>query len=157
MRLIVFASLFLLPIIVSAEMREWTNSEGKKVNARYHALVGDKVQMILPNGQLFTVIGFSNVEIGEEIAVLFSHLSLSTQLALLDHVDVESRVEARIVCVDQLMNQIAKFRYMFGGRATTPVTIRTMIDGWPAASISLRSWRAFWTPGTRPTHSASAG
>jgi pyruvate/2-oxoglutarate/acetoin dehydrogenase E1 component len=31
------------------------------------------------------------------------------------------------VCLDQLMNQIAKFRYMFGGRATTPVTIRTMI------------------------------
>jgi pyruvate/2-oxoglutarate/acetoin dehydrogenase E1 component len=31
------------------------------------------------------------------------------------------------VCLDQLMTQIAKFRYMFGGRATTPVTIRTMI------------------------------
>jgi pyruvate/2-oxoglutarate/acetoin dehydrogenase E1 component len=31
------------------------------------------------------------------------------------------------VCLDQLMNQIAKFRYMFGGRTTTPVTIRTMI------------------------------
>ncbi len=31
------------------------------------------------------------------------------------------------VCLDQLMNQIAKFRYMFGGRAATPVTIRTMI------------------------------
>ena len=31
------------------------------------------------------------------------------------------------VCLDQLMNQIAKFRYMFGGGATTPVTIRTMI------------------------------
>ncbi len=31
------------------------------------------------------------------------------------------------VCLDQIMNQIAKFRYMFGGKATTPVTIRTMI------------------------------
>ena len=31
------------------------------------------------------------------------------------------------VCLDQLMNQIAKFRYMFGGRASTPITIRTMI------------------------------
>ena len=31
------------------------------------------------------------------------------------------------VCLDQLMNQIAKFRYMFGGGATTPVNIRTMI------------------------------
>lgn len=31
------------------------------------------------------------------------------------------------VCLDQIMNQIAKFRYMFGGHVTTPVTIRTMI------------------------------
>ncbi|MEP1472680.1 MAG: alpha-ketoacid dehydrogenase subunit beta [Halieaceae bacterium] len=31
------------------------------------------------------------------------------------------------VCLDQLMNQIAKFRYMFGGDVSTPVTIRTMI------------------------------
>jgi len=31
------------------------------------------------------------------------------------------------VCFDQVLNQIAKFRYMFGGRAKTPVTIRTTI------------------------------
>lgn len=30
------------------------------------------------------------------------------------------------VCGDQIINQMAKFRYMFGGRATTPVTIRTL-------------------------------
>jgi pyruvate dehydrogenase E1 component beta subunit len=30
------------------------------------------------------------------------------------------------VCFDQIFNQAAKFRYMFGGRAVTPVTIRTM-------------------------------
>src|SRR6188472_513610 len=30
------------------------------------------------------------------------------------------------VCLDQIFNQAAKFRYMFGGRAVTPVTIRTM-------------------------------
>lgn len=28
------------------------------------------------------------------------------------------------VCMDQIMNQIAKFRYMFGGRASTPLVIR---------------------------------
>lgn len=44
------------------------------------------------------------------------------------------------VCLDQLMNQIAKFRYMFGGRATTPVTIRTMIGA---------------GTGTGPQHSAT--
>src|SRR5205823_3396737 len=30
------------------------------------------------------------------------------------------------VCMDQIVNQLAKMRYMFGGKATLPVTIRTM-------------------------------
>jgi pyruvate dehydrogenase E1 component beta subunit len=39
------------------------------------------------------------------------------------------------VCFDQIFNQAAKFRYMFGGRAVTPVTIRTMIGaGFRAAA-----------------------
>lgn len=31
------------------------------------------------------------------------------------------------VCLDQILNQIAKFRYMFGGKAKVPLVIRTMI------------------------------
>lgn len=39
------------------------------------------------------------------------------------------------VCGDQIINQIAKFRYMFGGKATTPVVIRTLFGaGLRAAS-----------------------
>ncbi|HKT64609.1 MAG TPA: alpha-ketoacid dehydrogenase subunit beta, partial [Burkholderia sp.] len=30
------------------------------------------------------------------------------------------------VCFDQIFNQAAKFRYMFGGKAVTPVVIRAM-------------------------------
>jgi len=30
------------------------------------------------------------------------------------------------VCGDQIINQMAKFRYMFGGKATTPVVIRSL-------------------------------
>src|SRR5437588_12437804 len=33
------------------------------------------------------------------------------------------------VCFDQIFNQAAKFRYMFGGKATTPLVIRTMYGG----------------------------
>jgi pyruvate dehydrogenase E1 component beta subunit len=33
------------------------------------------------------------------------------------------------VCLDQLFNQAAKLRYMFGGKARVPLTIRTMIGG----------------------------
>jgi acetoin:2,6-dichlorophenolindophenol oxidoreductase subunit beta len=39
------------------------------------------------------------------------------------------------VCFDQIFNQAAKFRYMFGGRAVTPMVIRTMYGaGMRAAS-----------------------
>ena len=33
------------------------------------------------------------------------------------------------VCLDQIFNQAAKFRYMFGGKAETPVVIRAMCGG----------------------------
>ncbi|MBC6404177.1 MAG: alpha-ketoacid dehydrogenase subunit beta [Rhodospirillales bacterium] len=39
------------------------------------------------------------------------------------------------VCFDQIFNQAAKFRYMFGGRAVTPMVVRTMYGaGFRAAS-----------------------
>jgi pyruvate dehydrogenase E1 component beta subunit len=39
------------------------------------------------------------------------------------------------VCFDQIFNQAAKFRYMFGGKARTPLVIRTMIGaGFRAAA-----------------------
>ena len=33
------------------------------------------------------------------------------------------------VCFDQIFNQAAKFKYMFGGKAETPVVIRCMVGG----------------------------
>ncbi|MEP4378961.1 MAG: alpha-ketoacid dehydrogenase subunit beta [Alphaproteobacteria bacterium] len=33
------------------------------------------------------------------------------------------------VCFDQILNQAAKFRYMFGGKATTPMVVRTTYGG----------------------------
>lgn len=33
------------------------------------------------------------------------------------------------VCFDQIFNQAAKFKYMFGGKAQTPVVIRAMVGG----------------------------
>jgi len=39
------------------------------------------------------------------------------------------------VCLDQIYNQAAKFKYMFGGKAQTPVVIRTMVGaGFRAAA-----------------------
>lgn len=50
------------------------------------------------------------------------------------------------VCFDQLYNQAAKFRYMFGGKAVTPVTIRTIIGaGFCAAAQHSQSPYSIFT------------
>jgi pyruvate/2-oxoglutarate/acetoin dehydrogenase E1 component len=52
-----------------------------------------------------------------------------------------------IACaMDQVVNQLAKIRYMTGGKATVPVTIRCGVGGWLNAaaqhSQSLEAWFA---------------
>ena len=50
------------------------------------------------------------------------------------------------VCFDQIFNQAAKFRYMFGGKAETPVVIRTMIGaGFRAAAQHSQSLYSIFT------------
>lgn len=38
------------------------------------------------------------------------------------------------VCFDQILNQGAKLRYMFGGKAEVPLVIRTICGGFRAAA-----------------------
>lgn len=50
------------------------------------------------------------------------------------------------VCLDQVMNQVAKFRYMFGGRAKTPLVIRaTYGAGARSGSQHSQSLHAIFT------------
>ena len=50
------------------------------------------------------------------------------------------------VCFDQIYNQAAKFRYMFGGKAQTPVVIRTICGaGMRAAAQHSQSLYAIFT------------
>ena len=50
------------------------------------------------------------------------------------------------VCFDQIYNQAAKFRYMFGGKARTPVVIRTICGaGMRAAAQHSQSLYAIFT------------
>ena len=48
------------------------------------------------------------------------------------------------VCMDEVVNQIAKMKYMFGGKATLPLTIHTMAGGGMSMaaqhSQSLEAW-----------------
>ena len=58
---------------------------------------------VLPSGRMFAAICFSRVPVTHEVALLFSHLALSTKLALLSFEDIETRIESQILCVDQLL------------------------------------------------------
>ncbi len=50
------------------------------------------------------------------------------------------------VCFDQIYNQAAKFRYMFGGKAVTPLVVRTMIGaGFRAAAQHSQSLYPIFT------------
>jgi pyruvate dehydrogenase E1 component beta subunit len=50
------------------------------------------------------------------------------------------------VCFDQLLNQAAKFRYMFGGKARTPLVVRTTIGaGFRAAAQHSQSLYPIFT------------
>jgi pyruvate dehydrogenase E1 component beta subunit len=48
------------------------------------------------------------------------------------------------VCMDEVVNQVAKMKYMFGGKATLPLTIQTMAGGGASMaaqhSQSLEAW-----------------
>src|SRR3989454_3368701 len=56
------------------------------------------------------------------------------------------RLEFAMLAIDQLVNQAAKWHYMFGGRASVPLVVRMIIGrGWgqgPQHSQSLQAWFA---------------
>lgn len=56
------------------------------------------------------------------------------------------RLEFAMLAIDQIVNQAAKWHYMFGGQATAPMVIRLVVGrGWgqgPQHSQSLQSWFA---------------
>lgn len=56
------------------------------------------------------------------------------------------RLDFALVSIEQLVNQAAKWHYMFGGRMTAPIVVRLVVGrGWgqgPQHSQSLQSWFA---------------
>ena len=54
------------------------------------------------------------------------------------------RLEFAMLAIDQLVNQAAKWHYMFGGQSSAPITIRMIVGrGWgqgPQHSQSLHAW-----------------
>jgi len=69
------------------------------------------------------------------------------------------RVDFFLLAMDQLVNNAAKWHYMFGGRASVPITIRLIIGrGWgqgPTHSQNLQAWFAH-VPGLKVVMPATA-
>lgn len=69
------------------------------------------------------------------------------------------RLDFSLLAMDQLVNNAAKWHYMFGGHASVPITIRLIIGrGWgqgPSHSQSLQAWFAH-IPGLKVVMPATA-
>jgi acetoin:2,6-dichlorophenolindophenol oxidoreductase subunit beta len=89
-----------------------------------------------PNRVLDTPISESAI-VGAAAGAAASGLRPVAELMFVDFVGV---------CLDQIFNQAAKFRYMFGGKAVTPMVIRTMFGaGIRAASQHSQSLYPIFT------------
>lgn len=71
-------------------------------------------------------------------------IALGSAITGLRPVMTHMRLEFAMLAIDQLTNQAAKWRYMFGGRASAPMVIRLIVGrGWgqgPQHSQSLHAW-----------------
>lgn len=74
------------------------------------------IQPLFPDRVLDTPISES-AYVGAAAGAAASGLRPIAELMFVDFIGV---------CLDQILNQAAKFRYMFGGKAETPMVIRTM-------------------------------
>jgi pyruvate/2-oxoglutarate/acetoin dehydrogenase E1 component len=73
-------------------------------------------------------------------------VALGAALAGMRPVMTHIRLEFALLAIDQIVNQAAKWHYMFGGRASVPMVIRLIVGrGWGQGaqhSQSLHSWFA---------------
>ena len=89
-------------------------------------------------------------------------VALGSTIAGLRPVMVHQRLDFALLAVEQIVNQAAKWRYMFGGRMSAPLVIRLIVGrGWGQGTQhaqSLQSWFAH-VPGLKvvmPTTPADA-
>ncbi|HVX14858.1 MAG TPA: transketolase C-terminal domain-containing protein [Pirellulales bacterium] len=71
---------------------------------------------------------------------------LGSALAGMRPIMVHQRIDFALLAMEQIVNQAAKWHYMFGGRKSAPLVIRLLVGrGWgqgPQHSQSLHSWFA---------------
>lgn len=71
-------------------------------------------------------------------------ICLGASLTGMRPVMTHMRLEFAMLAIDQIVNQAAKWHYMFGGQSTAPITVRMIVGrGWgqgPQHSQSLHAW-----------------
>ncbi|HVX60248.1 MAG TPA: transketolase C-terminal domain-containing protein [Pirellulales bacterium] len=79
-------------------------------------------------------------------------VALGSALSGMRPIMVHQRIDFALLAMEQIVNQAAKWRFMFGGRKSAPLVIRLLVGrGWgqgPQHSQSLHSWFAH-VPGLR--------
>ena len=79
-------------------------------------------------------------------------IAIGSALVGMRPIMVHQRIDFAILAMEQIVNQAAKWHYMFGGKMSVPMVIRMIIGrGWgqgPQHSQSLQSWFAH-VPGLR--------
>jgi pyruvate dehydrogenase E1 component beta subunit len=79
-------------------------------------------------------------------------VALGSALSGMRPIMVHQRIDFALLAMEQIVNQAAKWRFMFGGRKSAPLVIRLLVGrGWgqgPQHSQSLHAWFAH-VPGLR--------
>jgi pyruvate dehydrogenase E1 component beta subunit len=144
----------------------------KAINeALFHAMEIDKSVICYglgvddPKGVFGTTLGLQE-KYGEERVFdmpvsenAMTGVAIGASLNGIRPVMAHQRLDFFLLAMDQLVNNAAKWYYMFGGQASVPITIRLIIGcGWgqgPTHSQSLQSWFAH-IPGLKVVMPATA-
>lgn len=118
-----------------------------------------------PKGVFGTTAGLQSKYGSERVSDLptsesgMTGVAIGTALAGMRPVMTHHRLEFALLAMEQIVNQAAKWHYMFGGRMRVPLTVRMIIGrGWgqgPQHSQSLQAWFAH-VPGLKVVMPANA-
>lgn len=105
-----------------------------------------------PKGVFGTTVGLAERHGGERVSDLptsengMTGVALGCSIAGMRPIMTHIRTEFAMLAIDQIVNQAAKWRYMFGGRMSAPLVVRLLVGrGWgqgPQHSQSLQAWFA---------------
>ena len=156
-------------------MPERTRTYAQAINEAFHEALALDERVICyglgvpdPKGVFGTTLGLQETFGEERVFDMptsengMTGVAIGAALTGLRPVLTSQRLDFFLLAMDQLVNNAAKWHYMFGGKASVPITIRLIVGrGWgqgPTHSQNLHAWFAH-VPGLKvvmPTTPADA-